>query len=106
MKYERAYYVYIMSNNAGITYVGVTNDLFRRVTEHKIGALPGFTRKNKTHKLVYFEEFQYIEEAILREKQIKTWRKEKKRNLIKNMNPRWKDLSEDWYIDDDSPPAS
>jgi len=105
MKYERAYYVYIMSNKAGITYVGVTNDLFRRVSEHKAGALPGFTKRNKTHKLVYYEEYQYIEDAILREKQIKSYRKEKKRDLIKSINPKWSDLSADWHIEQDSFPA-
>jgi putative endonuclease len=104
VKSERAYYVYIMSNNAGITYIGVTNDLFRRVNEHKTGALPGFTRKHKTHKLVYYEEFQYIEDAIFREKQIKAYSKEKKRNLIKSINPKWMDLSVDWYVDEDSLP--
>jgi putative endonuclease len=91
------YYVYIVSNPAGITYIGVTNDIFRRMQEHKSEALPGFSRTNKTNKLVYYEEFQYINDAIEREKQIKTWRKEKKRNLIKSVNPKWKDLSEDWF---------
>jgi putative endonuclease len=105
MKYERAYYVYIMSNNAGITYVGVTNDIFRRVREHKTGELPGFTKRNKTYKLVYYEEFEYVEDAIFREKQIKSYRKEKKRNLIKTINPKWSDLSADWYDEDDSTPA-
>lgn len=88
-----AFYVYIMSNDSGITYVGVTNDIYRRVQEHKNGATKGFSSKYKTYKLVYYEEFQYVEEAITREKQIKTWRKEKKRGLIKGVNPKWDDLS-------------
>jgi putative endonuclease len=87
------YYVYIMSNNAGITYIGVTNNIIRRVGEHKTGKFPGFSKRNKTHKLVYYEEHQYINDAIYREKQIKTWRKEKKRDLITFLNPRWVDLS-------------
>ncbi len=98
---DRNYYVYIMSNNAGITYVGVTNDIFRRVEEHKASKIRGFSATNKTHKLVYYEEFQYIENAIFREKQIKSWRREKKRTLIRSSNPKWKDLSLDWYLNDE-----
>jgi putative endonuclease len=90
------YYVYIMSNNAGITYIGVTNNISRRVEEHKTGKLLGFTKRNRTHKLVYYEEHQYVHDAIYREKQIKTWRKEKKRDLITFLNPKWKDLSAEW----------
>jgi putative endonuclease len=93
------YYVYIMSNNAGITYIGMTNNIFRRVEEHKAERFRGLSQRNKTHKLVYYEEHQYIHDAIYREKQIKTWRKEKKRDLITFLNPRWKDLSADWYED-------
>jgi putative endonuclease len=85
-----------MSNLAGITYVGVTNDIYRRVQEHKSGRIPGFATANKTRKLVYYEEFQYVDEAIAREKQIKSWRKEKKRTLIKTLNPKWADLSKGW----------
>ncbi len=94
---ERAYYVYIMSNPSGITYVGVTNDVFRRVLEHKTGALEGFSKRYETKNLVYYEEFQYIHDAIFREKQIKAWRKEKKRTLIRTTNPRWDDLSKEWF---------
>jgi putative endonuclease len=94
---DQNYYVYIMSNNAGITYVGVTNDLYRRVEEHKAGKIRGFSATNKTHKLVYHEEFQYIEDAIFREKQIKSWRREKKRALIRSFNPKWEDLSLGWF---------
>lgn len=91
---QKSFYVYIMSNPAGITYVGMTNDIARRVSEHKSGVLPGFARKHGTKKLVYYEEFQYVEDAIAREKQIKSWRKEKKRTLIRELNPKWDDLSE------------
>jgi putative endonuclease len=86
-----------MSNNAGITYVGMTNDIQRRVSEHKAGILPGFTKVEKTHKLVHFEEYQYVYDAIFREKQIKSWRREKKRKLITENNPQWDDLSKDWF---------
>jgi putative endonuclease len=97
---DRLYYVYIMSNTAGITYIGVTNDLYRRVQEHKSGTIPGFAAANKTRKLVYYEEFHYIHDAIFREKQIKSWRGEKKRALIKKANPKWDDLSKEWGPDD------
>ena len=90
------YYVYIVANNSGITYIGFTNNILRRVEEHKSGKHPGFSKRYKTIKLVYYEEHQYVYDAIYREKQIKTWRKEKKRNLIKSQNPKWKDLSEAW----------
>lgn len=94
---HRTFYVYIMFNPAGITYVGMTNDIVRRVSEHKRGALPGFARKHGTKKLVYYEEFQYVEDAIPREKQIKSWRKAKKRALIRELNPKWDDLSAGWF---------
>jgi putative endonuclease len=90
------YYIYIMSNNAGITYIGVTNDLARRVHEHKTGKIPGFASAHKTHKLVHYEEFPYINDAIAREKQLKSWRREKKRALITETNPKWDDLSKEW----------
>ena len=94
------YYVYIMSNNAGITYIGVTNNIARRVEEHKTGKFPGFSKRYKTHKLVYYEEHQYINDAIYREKQIKTWRQQKKRDLITFLNPKWEDLSKGLYEDE------
>lgn len=99
---DKTYYVYIMSNPAGITYIGMTNDLYRRVQEHKNGSIPGFASTHKTRKLVYYEEFQYVDDAIAREKQIKSWRKEKKRTLIRNFNPKWTDLSKEWDQDIDS----
>lgn len=73
-------------------YVGVTNDLERRVSEHKSGLIKGFSQKYKTHKLVYFEETGSIEAAILREKEIKKWRREKKNQLVETLNPKWNDL--------------
>jgi putative endonuclease len=74
--------------------VGVTNDLKRRVYEHKNEVIPGFTRKYHIHKLVYYEIFEEIETAILREKQIKAGSRQKKISLIENFNPTWKDLSD------------
>ncbi|QQR83058.1 GIY-YIG nuclease family protein [Candidatus Peregrinibacteria bacterium] len=92
------YFVYIMASDSGTLYVGVTNDLERRVLEHKEQENPeSFTAKYHCHKLVYYEESEEVVAAIEREKQIKKWRREKKQNLIKTVNPKWKDLSEDWY---------
>ena len=95
-----AYYTYIMSslNNTTI-YVGVTNDLERRVSEHKSGLIPGFTQKYNCKKLVYFESFSDIEQAIAREKQLKGWVRKKKDALIDSMNPERKDLAAEWNID-------
>ena len=98
------YYVYIMTNKSGTLYTGVTNDLGRRVYEHKNGLFPGFTRKYKIHRLVYFEPTSDVEAAIAREKQIKSWRRAKKVALIRSLNPEWKDLSAEWYDGDDSLP--
>ena len=90
------YYVYILSSLTGTLYVGVTNDLRRRLFEHQQGLIEGFTKKYNIHRLVYFEESTDINNAIFREKQIKGWRRSKKVDLIKSMNPTWKDLSKEW----------
>ena len=88
-------YVYIMSNKNRTTfYIGVTNDIARRVAEHKEGSGSKFTAKYKLHDLVYFEVIYDIEQAIRREKQLKNWHREWKLNLIKELNPEMKDLSE------------
>jgi putative endonuclease len=89
----RDYYVYIMSNRTHVLYIGVTNDLCRRVEEHRAGTLGGFTSKYKLRRLVYFEHTNDIRGAIEREKQLKNWRREKKIALIERMNPKWSDLS-------------
>jgi putative endonuclease len=86
-----------MTNGAKTLYVGVTNNLLRRVMEHKKGFNEGFTKKYKIHKLVYFEQGDSIVAAIDREKQIKRWRREKKIGLIEKMNPGWKDLSQELF---------
>jgi putative endonuclease len=91
------YYVYIMTNNSKTLYTGMTNDLTRRVYEHKQKLTPGFTQKYNITKLVYFEETSDVNAAISREKQIKGWLREKKITLIELMNPEWKDLSVGWY---------
>lgn len=87
------YFVYIMTNKSGTLYTGVTNNLERRIYEHKHHLVDGFTKKYKIDKLVYFEETNDINAAILREKQIKGWLRKKKVALIESMNPDWRDLS-------------
>ena len=90
-------YVYIMTNRSGTLYTGVTNDLHRRVWEHKHKVIEGFTKKYNITRLVYFEVFGNAREAIAREKQIKGWVRRKKIALIEADNPKWRDLSEGWY---------
>ena len=90
------YYVYILaSQQNGTLYVGVTNDLVRRVHEHRTDAVEGFTQKHQVHNLVYFEETENVENAIKREKSIKKWSRDWKRNLIERTNPHWRDLYPD-----------
>lgn len=90
------YYVYMTTNNAKKPiYTGVTNDLLRRIQEHKSLAIEGFTKKYHLTRLIYFEQTHDINAAINREKQLKNWRREKKVWLIETVNPTWKDLYED-----------
>ena len=91
------YYVYILTSDTGTLYIGVTNDLLRRSYEHKHGLVEGFTKKYRVHRLVYYEETSDVENAIAREKQLKKWRCSKKMDLIKSANPKWQDLSEEWF---------
>ncbi len=92
----RQYYVYILTNRKqGVLYTGVTNDLERRIYEHKNKLISGFASKYNLTKLVYFEETTDVNAAITREKQIKGWLRKKKVALIESKNPEWKDLSED-----------
>jgi putative endonuclease len=87
------YYVYILaSKEHGTLYIGVTNNLVRRVYEHKEGLVDGFTKRYKVHNLVYYELTDSIEDAIAREKQLKKWNRAWKIELIESMNPRWRDL--------------
>ena len=91
------YYIYILANTSGSSlYVGVTNNLERRLYEHRNGLIPGFTERYNVHRLVYYETTGDIESAILREKQLKGWRRSKKDALIDSMNPERHDLSADW----------
>ena len=94
---DRYYFVYIMTNIANtVFYVGVTNDLYRRVLEHKFGSVEGFTKRYRLTKLVYFEVGGSIEGAILREKQIKAGSRPDKIKLITSVNPSYRDLFEDF----------
>ena len=93
----RQYYVYIMTNHSHTLYTGITNDLQRRVHEHKNKLIPGFTQKYNITSLVYFEETPDVKVAIQREKQIKVWLRAKKIALIETSNPEWRDLSATWY---------
>lgn len=91
---EHRYFVYLLTNwNDKVMYVGMTNDLPRRVHEHKTKAVKGFTEKYNVHKLVYFEETSDVHAAIAREKEIKKWRREKKNALVIQSNPTWRDLA-------------
>jgi putative endonuclease len=92
------YFVYIVTNYTRTTlYIGVTNDLERRIWEHKNKECEGFTEKYNCDCLVYFEETNDITTAIQREKNIKKWKREWKENIIKEMNPKWVDLANDWF---------
>ncbi len=92
---SNTYYVYIMaSKRNGTLYIGVTDDLSRRVWEHREGLVDGFTKKHNVHQLVYFETFEDINEAIHREKRLKKYKREWKINLIQEHNVEWPDLTE------------
>ncbi len=92
-----SYYVYILTNWKGnVMYIGVTNDLERRLYEHKHELVEGFTKQYHVHKLVYYEETSDVRAAIEREKQLKNWARAKKNALVETKNPMWKDLSEEW----------
>ena len=93
----RSFYVYIMSSKSRVLYIGITNNIYRRVWEHQHDEIAGFTSKYRVHRLVYFERFQYVSHAIAREKAIKGWLREKKVALIEGENPIWEDLSEAWF---------
>ena len=88
---------YILTNEKRSTmYIGVTNNLERRLHEHKNEVLDGFTKTYHVHTLVYVERYEHIEEAIAREKQLKRWSRKKKDILIGRVNPTWKDLEKEW----------
>jgi putative endonuclease len=93
---ERRYYVYIMASRSLNLYTEVTDNIFRRSLEHKSGKIEGFTKKYHINRLVYYETFKYIGNAIAREKQIKAWTRAKRLALIKTLNPTWQELAEGW----------
>jgi len=96
---SKDYYVYILTNwNNKVIYIGVTNNLTRRMFEHKNKLSNGFTKKYNITKLVYFEATTDIISAIVREKELKKWRREKKNKLVESVNPEWRDLSEELGI--------
>ena len=95
-------YVYIMANKHNTTlYTGVTNDIKRRVAEHKLHINKGFTDRYNIEKLVYFETCKDMTTAIRREKQVKKWKREWKESLVRDMNPEWKDLAEEIGVDEE-----
>ena len=96
MKAERRYYVYMMASRSLNLYTGITDNIFRRVLEHKAGVFRGFTKHYNISRLVYYEVFKYVNNAIAREKQIKAWTRAKRVALIKSLNPTWQDLAEGW----------
>jgi len=94
------YYIYILTNKTNkVMYIGVTNDLQRRIYEHKNELIDGFTKKYHTHKLVYYEEFRDIKNAIKREKSLKGLLRIKKNALVETINPQWNDLSVSLFPD-------
>ena len=91
------YYVYILTNwNNRVLYTGVTNDIEKRLYEHRHGENDGFTKRYNVHKLVYYTDFRSIDDAIAFEKTVKGWTRAKKNALVEEGNPYWKDLSADW----------
>ena len=93
----KTYYVYIMTNHSGTLYTGMTNNLGQRIYEHKHKLVPGFASKYNITKLVYYEEGNDANAALAREKQIKSWLRSKKIELIESLNPEWQDLGIDWH---------
>ena len=96
MNREWRFWVYIMASKSRRIYTGMTNDIQRRVAEHKSGEIEGFTQRYRIDRLVYLERFRYVTNAINREKQIKGLDRAQRVALIESMNPTWDDLSEEW----------
>ena len=93
---SKSYWVYILtSSNSTTLYIGITNDIERRMGEHKSGKVKGFSKRYKLNRLIYVEEYEDISEALSREKQLKSWKREWKEDLINSINPKWKDLSKE-----------
>ncbi|MCK4452863.1 GIY-YIG nuclease family protein [candidate division WOR-3 bacterium] len=97
---DKQYYVYILTNKSNkVLYIGVTNNLIRRIFEHKNKLVEGFTKKYNLKKLIYYESTNHVQDAIKREKQLKNWHRDWKINLIDQFNPEWQDLSEEFVRD-------
>ena len=97
---KNSFYIYFLSNHCnGVLYVGVTNNITRRIAEHKAKIDKGFTYQYNCDKLVYYETYNSIIEAITREKQLKNWKRDWKNKLVNDFNPKWKDLSEEIGVD-------
>ncbi|MGC1781585.1 MAG: GIY-YIG nuclease family protein [Acidobacteriaceae bacterium] len=93
---DHNYYVYIVAGRSRTLYIGITNNLERRIEGHRTGAFPGFTSAYRCHRLVWFEQYVTVTLAIDREKQLKSWSRAKKITLIEQQNPAWADLSRGW----------
>jgi putative endonuclease len=93
---EYRFWVYIMASKSRRIYTGVTNSVYHRALQHKSGEIEGFTKKYKINRLVYYEEYKYIGNAIAREEEVKGWTRAKRVALIQSMNPTWEDLAEGW----------
>jgi putative endonuclease len=93
MRVDHTYFVYIVASRSRSLYIGVTNSLIVRIQQHRDGTHDGHTAKYKIHRLVYFERFAYIDNAIAREKELKGWLRSRKVDLINKTNPTWEDLS-------------
>ena len=93
---DKRYYVYILTNPSRTLYTGITSHLQQRVLQHKAKTFPGFTNKDNINRLVYFEAFEYVGNAIAREKEIKSWTRAKRVALIESKNLKWDDLSREW----------
>ncbi len=89
---KKYYYIYIMASSSDVLYVGITNNLIRRINEHRTWKIEGFSKKYNCHRLVFYEYTEYVIDALLREKTIKSWSRKKKIQLIQSVNPNWKDL--------------
>jgi putative endonuclease len=101
MRSERIYCVYILGSFSGTPYIGVSGDLRRRIWRHKEHAIEGFTEKHDVTRLLSFETYHEVLNAIAREKQLKGWTRAKKIALLERTNPKWEDLSLHWYCEDE-----
>ena len=105
-KREHHYYVYIVASRTRVLYCGMTNSVARRTGEHRAAIIPGFTADYQCHRLVWFEHYRYVHNALDREKQIKRWGRAKKIQLIEQTNSTWADLSEAWRAETADPSTS